>query len=90
MLKVSRTGPTTNKQSEPDFSRTCSFCKVLEHVELSPNKTIQEIQTNRSRDMDRNLKDASKNAVNPFVILMIFFKDCAVSLLYPYSDLTLC
>ena len=71
-------------QPEPDFSQTCGFCEILDNVELTYMK-FQKILMTGCRD--KGTKHQKYPICDP---IMIFFKNLALSLLYPYGALTSC
>ena len=63
---------------------------MLDSVELIMYMKFQKILMTGCRDMDKKHQKCPKNGFSPFVIPKFFFKNRALSLLYPYGVLTSC
>ena len=64
---------------------------MLDNVELTMYTKFRKILMTGSRDMDKKHQKYPKNGgFPPFVTPKIFFKNRALSLLYPYGALTSC
>ena len=79
-------------QPEPDFSWTCCFHSVLDNVELIMYMQFQKLLMTGSRDMDKKHQKYPQNGFFPPFLTPqdFFFKNRALSLLYPYGALTSC
>ena len=75
-------------QPEPDFSQVCSFWKILDNVELITNIESQKILKTGCRK--KHQKFPRNGGLPPFVTPKIFYKNKALSLVYPYGALTSC
>ena len=65
MTKSQKRGLTTTVQSEPDFSRTCSFHEVLGTNEDCFNRKFHRNRWSRFRDMDKKHQKCIKNGFFP-------------------------
>ena len=88
---LKKRGLATTVQPEPDFSRTYCF-----HEKLGINKDCLNSKFHYMVRVDfkiwtKNIKNGLKMGVFPNLLpTMIFFKNRALSLLYPYDALTSC
>ena len=88
-LKYRNLVPTI--QLELDFSWTCGFRWMLDNVKLIMYMKFQKILMTGCRDMDKKHQKCPKNVFSPFVTPQyFFFKNRALSLLYPYGALNSC
>ena len=90
-LSLKKRGLVPTIQPEPDFSWTCRFCQMLDNVELIMYMKFQKLLMTGCRDMDKNIKNTPKVGFFPICdSRRFFFKNRALSLLYPYGTLTSC
>ena len=74
-LKSPKEGLVPGEQPEAVFSRTWSFCKVLDNLGLGLNMKIQETLIAEFRDMSKNLQKCPQNGgFSQFVTAQDFFR----------------
>ena len=78
-------------QPESDFSRTYHFLEVVDNVDLITYKKFQNILIRMQRYGQKTLKISPQMGVHPICEPpRFFFKNRALSLLYPYGALASC
>ena len=63
---------------------------MLDNAGLIMHMKFQKLLMNGCRDMDKKDQKCLENGFSPFVTPKDFFKNPALSLLYPYGVLTSC
>ena len=84
MSKSQNRGLVPTVQPEPDFSWTCVFREMTNNVEFITYMKFQKLLMTECRDMDKKHQKYPQNGGFP----PFFFKNRALSLLYPYGALT--